>query len=115
MVSIVVQNGPDLLDALVEPVLKVNEGFVTPDLLLNFFASHDLSGVADEQGKDSERLRRQLEWYSAFVQFFAIEIELEDAEAEKFLRGAQYDHLTGRSLLRPIICRATVPKPFFSY
>ena len=57
-IGIVVQRTPDLLNALIHPVLKVNEGVIAPDLLLDFLPGHDLAGVAGQQGQQSERLRR---------------------------------------------------------
>ena len=82
MVGIIAERRPDLVDALVHPVLEVNKGFPSPELLLNFVTSHDLAGVTGEQGQQLERLRRQLDGYAGFRQLFGIDIQLEDAEAK---------------------------------
>ncbi len=96
-VRVVVQHGPYLLDALVQPVIEVDVGLIAPDLLLNFLAGDELAGLAGKKCQNPEWLRGQLEGRAIFAQFFAVEIELEYPEAEKSLRGAQHDPLTGRS------------------
>ena len=92
MVGIVAEHRPDLVDALVHPVLEVNKGFPNPELLLNFVTSHDLAGVTGKQDQELKGLRGQLDRYAGFGQLFGVEIQLEDAEAKQFLRGAHKNH-----------------------
>lgn len=88
-VGIVVQHTPDLVDALIHPVFKVDVGVVTPKLFLDFLAGYDLAGLAGEQGKKAKRLRRQFDESAVFAQLLGSEICLESSKAKKLLRGAQ--------------------------
>ncbi len=73
-------------------MFEVNNGLPTPELLLNFVTTHDLAGVTGEQGQQLQGLGPQLDGHAGFAQLFSIEIQLEDAEAKLFLRGAHDPH-----------------------
>jgi hypothetical protein len=81
-VGIIAKRRPDLLNAFIHALFKINEGLLPPELLLNFIPGHDLARVAREQNQKFERQGRQLEQSSGFTQFFGVEIQLEDAVAE---------------------------------
>jgi len=89
IVGVVAQGCSDLLDALIDALLEVNESVVSPELLLNFVACHQLAGVGGEQRQEFERLGRKFQQRAVFTQFFQVEIELEDSEAQKPVRIAQ--------------------------
>jgi len=74
IIGIVVQGCPDLLNAFIHALFKVNEGFHTPQFFLDFLPGHDLAGVAGQQSQQFERQGRQLDRRSAFTQFFGGEI-----------------------------------------
>jgi len=73
-IRIVVQGRPDLLNALIHALFKVDEGIGAPQLFLNFLPGNDLAGVAGQQSQQSERQGRQFDGRSAFAQFFGGEI-----------------------------------------
>src|SRR5208283_324826 len=89
-VAVVVQRGPNLLDALVQTVVEVNVGLLAPNLLLNIFPGNKLARTARQEGEDLKGLGRQLKRKTVFAQLFAVEIQLEHPEAKKFLSGSQY-------------------------
>lgn len=57
-------------------------------MLLNFVTSDNLTGTTAKQDQKLGRFRRQLDAYAGFEQLFGIDMQLEDTEAEQFLRGA---------------------------
>src|SRR5260370_12467072 len=64
--GIVSQRRPDLVDGEVQPLLKIHEGFVAPDLLLHLFPSYQLAGTGGEQDENFERLRWKVQQPPAF-------------------------------------------------
>ncbi len=91
--GIIPESCPHLLNALIHSPLKINVGFVPPEFVLNFVPGHNLTGAAGKQDQEPEGLWRQLDSYLRFTQLFGVEIQLEDAEAKKVLRGAQSGQL----------------------
>jgi len=67
IVGVVAQGCPDLLDALIDALLEVNESVVSPELLLNFVARHQLAGVAGEQCEEFEGLGRKFQQCAVFT------------------------------------------------
>ena len=82
LVGVIGQDCPNLLDALVDPALKVDIGLVAPQMLLNLFASDDLPGAAGQESEQLERLRRQAQDRSGFPELLGTEVQLEDAKAK---------------------------------
>ena len=82
IVGVVAKRAPDLLDAFVDALFKVDERVAAPKLLLNLIASYDLSRAARQHCQQPERLRRKLEHRAIFTQFLQVEIELEDPETK---------------------------------
>lgn len=80
IVGVIAERRPDLLDAFVHSLFKIDECVAAPELLLDFIASDELPGAAGEHRQKLERLRRKLQQCAIFTQFFEIEIQLEDPE-----------------------------------
>ncbi len=100
-VGVVAQHLADLLDALVDAVLEIDVGLLAPELGLDFLAGNDLPGVGGEQDEELKRLRREFDDGAGFAQLKGVEIELEDPEAEQFLRGAHTHHLKAGAVFAP--------------
>ncbi len=92
-VGVIAERCPDLVDALVHPVLEVNKCFPNPELLLNFVTGHDLPSVTGKQGQELKGLWGQLDDDARLGQLLRFEIQLEDTEAEQFLCGVHKNHL----------------------
>jgi hypothetical protein len=59
LVRIVPQHRPDLLDAGVDAELEIDEGLLSPDLLLDILPPHDFTGMSNEKRQDPGRLRME--------------------------------------------------------
>ena len=55
-------------------MLEVNERFLAPDLLSEFFPSDQLPGTGGEQDQDSRGLGRKFDVHPAFPQFPALDV-----------------------------------------
>ena len=60
-IGIVAEHCPDLLNALIHALFKINEGVGAPELFLNLVPGHNLARVAGEQNQKFERQGRQLD------------------------------------------------------
>jgi hypothetical protein len=79
--GVVAKRGAEFLDAVIDPLLDVDEDVGAPQVLLNGFARDRLRRTFDEQAQQLERLRSQLHPASLAAQLERISDELEDAEA----------------------------------
>ena len=70
----IVQGGTDLLDAGVQPVLEVNEGFLAPNLLPELLSSNQLAGARGEQDEDFGGLGRQVDLHPGFPEFATLRV-----------------------------------------
>ncbi len=74
IVCVVAKRSPDLLDALVYALFKVDESIASPKLLLNLIAGNDLAGPARQHHQQLERLRREFEYRAIFAQLLQVEV-----------------------------------------
>jgi hypothetical protein len=81
---------PDLLDAVVHPLLKINEGFAPPNLPLDLFSSNHFAWLGRDQSEDFEGLRWELTGAPALAQLTRYEVQLEDPKTKH--RGLREAH-----------------------
>ena len=81
--GMIVERRTDLLDAGVQTVLKVNEGFLAPNLLPELLASDQLAGPPGEQDEDFGGLGRQVNLHPGFPEFATLGVYVEDTKAQQ--------------------------------
>ena len=79
----IVERGTDLLDAGVQTVLEVDEGFLAPNLLPELLPSDQLAGARGEQDEDLRGLGRQIDLHPGFPEFAALGVQVEDPKAQQ--------------------------------
>jgi hypothetical protein len=79
-VRVVSESGTDLIDQEIDAALEVDEGFVAPDVLVDFFAGDDLTGALCEEQENGKRLRPEPYQVATFAQLTISGIEREGAE-----------------------------------
>src|SRR5207244_1475392 len=88
----IVERGTDLLDAGVQAVLEVNEGFLAPNLLPELLPSDQLAGARGEQDEDFGGLGRQVDLPPGFPEFAALGVQLEEPKAQQRRFRTPSDH-----------------------
>src|SRR4051794_9270324 len=78
----IAQRFANLVNRRVQAVIKVHEGVGRPELLLQLFASHDLSGALEQQREDLKGLALEAHSYPTFAQFAGRKVDLEDSESQ---------------------------------
>jgi hypothetical protein len=81
-VRLVAERGADLLHAVVQPLLEIDER-LAPDLALDLLAGHELARAPGEEGEDLRRLLLKVDEDPRPSQLTARQLELERAEAER--------------------------------
>ena len=82
----------DLVDGEVDTALEIDEGVISPDLLVNLFAGNDLTSALHEQQQDSKLLRLKLEHMAALTQLTIRRVDFEWTEANGDRLGSWRDH-----------------------
>jgi hypothetical protein len=90
---IVTEGAPDLVDAVMDSVLEVDEGIVAPELSLDLFPADDHSRTTGEKGEDLERLGWELDRAVVFEKLAASRIQREASETEQLLPGRLLAHM----------------------
>src|SRR5216684_3252512 len=80
--GVLAESGPDLPDAIVQPLLVIDEGFPSPDVPADLLPGDDLSGTRDQESKGLEWLNLELHLDAALAQLAALDIQLEVFESE---------------------------------
>src|SRR5439155_18557158 len=76
--GMIVERGTDLLDAGVQAVLEVNEGFLAPNLLPELLPSDQLAGAPGEQDEDFGGLGGEVDIHPSFPEFATLGVYVED-------------------------------------
>ena len=83
VLSVVSQSVTNLLYAEIKPALKINEGIVSPERLLNFLAVNNLSRPIRKQKEYAEWLRVEFEGDSGLAQYPVGGVQFEGPEADE--------------------------------
>ncbi len=79
------------------PLFEVDERVVAPDVVANLDARDDLAAAPDEQLKDFEGLRRQLDALAALAQLSGCGVEFKHVEPQ-YVSGITHANLRERSV-----------------
>ena len=92
LVGIVVKRGPNLADAHVQRVLKIDKDAAAPYLVSELFASNSFAWLARQQHQNFCRLWTQLQREIELPQFTCCKIELEGTKTKDALGGNRGGH-----------------------
>src|SRR5205823_639233 len=70
------EGGADLPDAIIQPLLVIDEGLPSPDVLADLIPGDDLSGTGDQESKHLERLNLELNCRAVLAQLAASDVQL---------------------------------------
>jgi hypothetical protein len=79
-------------------VIKVHEGVGRPELLLQLFTSHDLSGALEQQREDLKGLPLEPHFHAALAQFAGRQVHFEESESDNSARILWSGHGRRRSV-----------------
>jgi hypothetical protein len=80
--GVIPQRLAQLLHRRVQPMFEIHEGVARPELLLQFFPSHDLARMLEQHRQHFKRLAGQFERQSLFAQFLGMKVNFEDTKAD---------------------------------
>jgi hypothetical protein len=84
-IGIITECQPYLVDAVMDPVLEVDEGIIAPKLLLDLLSANEASCSSSKKGEDFEGLRLELDGAAVFDELAATRIQREAVKTEDLL------------------------------
>ena len=109
LIRVIAQGGANLLNAEVQALLKIDKGISTPKVLLDFFASDQLSAAAGKKNQKLRRLRRQLDRQPPLPQFSSTWIELKGSEIKAARRSGAGAHNSLLPSGTPLVSAILIP------
>src|SRR5438270_1309938 len=80
--GVLAEGGANLPDAIVQPLLVIDESVPSPDVPTDLLPGDDLPGARDQVSEHLEWLNLELQLYAALTQLAASDIQLEVFESE---------------------------------